>query len=190
MKQRALARARRTDNGDFFAGTHGKRNAVDGQRFGARRIGEPNVVKADIAAGGLRQRNRRHGSSDLGLHAKDFKQPLSGAGGGRDLAPDLAQLTEAGGGKRRIEDELTEPARTDQASLDIIRADPEDNHDAGEYDEDHDGGEHGAGPARSGSGLVALFPFTAEALIPKPLARIGLHGTDRTDQFGSIGAGV
>ena len=111
MKQRALAGAGGADDRDLLAGAHRERNAVDRQRIRPRRIGEADIVETDIAARRHRQRARRCRRRDRRLDAQNFEQPFRRAGGGRDLAPDLAELAEPGRGERRIQHELAEPAR-------------------------------------------------------------------------------
>ena len=160
------------------------------QRLRPRRIGEADIVEADVAARRRRQRARRRGRGDLRLDAQDFEQPFRGAGGRRNLAPDFAELAEACGGERRIQHELAEPARRDRAGQHVVRSDPEDRDDAGEDDEDDDRGQHRARPGRGARRLVGLLDLAAEARIGEPLAGIGLHGADRADQFGGIGGGI
>ena len=57
MKQRALAGAGRTDDRDLLAGLHGQRDAVERGHVRPRRIGEADVVEADLAARRRRQRD-------------------------------------------------------------------------------------------------------------------------------------
>ena len=163
MKQRALAGARRADDRDLFAGLDRQRNVVDRHHIRPRRIGEADIVEADIAARRHRQRHRLWRRRDLRFHAQDLEQPFGGAGRGRDFAPDLAELAEAGRGERRIQHELAEPARADRAGQHVVRADPQDRHDAGEHDEDDDQREHRARPRRAARRLIGLLDLAAEA---------------------------
>src|SRR5439155_21604049 len=111
VKQRALARTRWADDGDLFAGLDRQRDVVDRDHIRPCRIGEADILKTDVAARRLRQRDRLRRGGDLRFHAQNLEQPLGGARGGRDFAPDLAELAETGGGERRIQYELAEPAR-------------------------------------------------------------------------------
>src|SRR3954466_7722610 len=190
MKQRALAGPRRSDDRDLFAGFDRERNVVDRKHIRPRRISKTDIFKTDIAARRLWQRYRLRRRRDLRFYAQDLEQPLGGAGRSRDLAPDLAELPETAGGKRRIQHELAEPARRDLPGQHVVRTDPEDRHDAGEHDEDDDQRQHRARPRRAARRLIGLFDLAAEATGRQPLAGIGLHGPDRADQFGGVGAGV
>ena len=71
-----------------------------------------------------------------------------------------------------------------------MRADPEDRDHAGEDDEDDDRGQDRARLRRDARRLIGLLDLVAEARIRQPLAGIGLHGPDRTDQLGRVGRGV
>ena len=118
---------------------------------------------------------------------QDFEQPFRRTRGRRHLAPDFAELAEAGRGERRIQHELAEPARRDRADQHVVRADPQDQHHAGEHDEDDDRGQHRARLGRIARGLIGLLDLAAEPRIGQSLVGIGLHGADGADQFGGIG---
>ncbi len=190
MKDRALAGAGGTDDRDLLAGPHRQRDGVEHADVGPPRIGEADAIEPDLAARRHRQRARRGGRRDLRLHTQDLEQALGGARGGRDLAPDLAELAEPRGGEGRIEHELAEPARRDGAGEHVMRTDPEDRDHACEHDEDDDGGEHRARLGRGACRLIGLLDLAAEALRSQPLAGIGLHGADRADQLAGIGGSV
>ena len=51
-------------------------------------------------------------------------------------------------------------------------------------------GQHRARPRRAARRLIGLLDLAAEARRRQPLAGIGLHGPDRADQLGGVGAGV
>ena len=71
-----------------------------------------------------------------------------------------------------------------------MRSDPQDQHDAGEHDEDDDRGQNRARGGRTAGGFIGLLDFAAKALVGYLLAGIGLHGADRADQFGDIGGRI
>ena len=148
MKQRALAGAGRADDRDLLAGTHIERDAVDDDRLRPRRIGEAHVAQRDVAARRLRQGLRMARRGDLRREPEDLEQPLGGARGLRDVAPDLAQFAERAGGEGGVKHELAERARRDRARQHVMRAVPENEDDAGENEEDRDRGEDGARPRR------------------------------------------
>ena len=165
-------------------------NVVDRQDVRPCRIRKTDIFETDIAARRLRQGCRLRRRRDLRFDPQDLEQALGGAGRSRDFAPDFAELAEAGGCERRIQHELAEPARRDLPGQHVVGADPEDRHDAGEHDEDDDQGEQRARPRRVARRLIGLLDLAAETGRRHLLAGIGLHGPDRTDQFGGVGAGV
>ena len=110
MKDRALAGAGRSDNGDLLALAHAKRNAVERRHAGARRIGEAHVIERDLAARRHRQRQRMRRTHDRRLDGENLEQPLGCARGLRDLAADFRQRAERARGEHGVENELSEPA--------------------------------------------------------------------------------
>ena len=191
MKQRALAGAGRADDRDLLAGLDRQRDAVDRRHIRPRRIGEADIVEADIAA-------RRRGSATRRWPAPRSADLTRRISNSRSAAPEAAETSpqtslswpSAGRGERRVEHELAEPARRDRAGQHVVRTDPQDHHHAGEDDEDDDRGQHGARAGRIARRLIGLLDLAAETRIGQPLAGIGLHGPDRADQFGGIGGGV
>jgi hypothetical protein len=103
-------------------------------------LGDKVMARAQ-AAGVDRQQGRPRRRHDHRPHVEDLEQPLRRAGGLRDLAPDLGELAQAGGGEHRIEHELREPPRAHAAGKHVLGADPQHHHHAGEHEKNSDGGE-------------------------------------------------
>ena len=190
MKQRALAGAGGADDRDLLAGLDRERNIVDREHIGPRRIGEADIVEADVAA-------RRRGSATGcgGAVISDLTRRISNS---RSAAPDAAEtspqtsLSWPRPVAANAAYSTNWPSRPGVivAGQHVVRADPEDRDDAGEDDEDDDQRQHRARPRRAARRFIGLLDLAAEAVGGQPLAGIGLHGPDRADQFGGVGAGV
>ena len=136
VEDRALAGARRADDGDRLAAPDRETHPVEGGDARARRVGEAHVLEGDgrrAAAPAAASAARAARSPERA--ASSSSEPLGRAGRLRDLAPHLGQLGDGAGGEHGIEDELAEPAAADLAADDEARAEPQDADDAGDDEE-------------------------------------------------------
>src|SRR5450759_4050286 len=190
MEDRALAGARRSDQGELLAGLDRKRQAVEHRRFGSRRIGKAHVAERHLATRRFWQGKRLWRRLDLRLDPENLEQPLGRAGGLRDLAPHLAQFAEPASGEHGIEHELREPSGRNTLRQHVLRADPQHHHDAGEYQEDRNRGEHGARPGGAARSLIGLLDRRTETSGRQQLVGEGLQRAHRAEQFAGIAGGV
>ena len=154
VEDRALAGARRADDRDLLAAPDAKRHAVEHERCPAasdRRSEHPRRRPRRATAAAAR--SGAPGDTIAGGTLQDFEQPLGGAGRLRELAPDLRQLAEPGGGEHRVEHELGQPPRRHLPVQHVLGADPQHHDHAREHEKDGDRREDRARPGRVARGV-------------------------------------
>ena len=112
------------------------------------------------------------------------------AGGGGDLAPDLAQFAQGARGQNRVEHELRQKTAGHAVREHIMRAEPKHRDNAREdqkYDNDREGR---AGQGGVAGGAIGFLDGGAKAAAGRWLGAKGLHDPDGREIFRGIGAGL
>ncbi len=186
IEDRAFAGARRADDGYGVAGLHAERYAVERRQIGAAGVGEANVVERDLSA---RRNGKRDGESrraDFRHHGQQLGEPLGGAGGLADFAPDFGDLRKGGAGEHGVEHELAEPADRHAAVDDGRCGEPQNAGDAADDEEHGEGGEHGARPHARLGGIEGEFNIAPVAIGSRLLVGECLHGARSGKVLGRI----
>ena len=191
MKDRALAGAGRTDDRDLLARPHAEADVVEHRSVLPRRIMEiAPPSKATSPRAGVGSATGCAGTVIGGLHRQDLEQPLGGAGSLRDLAPTWLSSPSAPAAKHRIEHELSEPARRDPPAQDVLRADPQHQHDAGENQENNESGQQRPRTGRLHARRGSALDRGAETRAHAAFVGEGLQDAHGTDHFRGIGRGI
>ena len=190
--ERGLAGAARSDQRDALSRSGGEIDAVEHLDAFARRIGEADAFKADIAVEARKRRRGVCGETDLHLtgFAEELAHALSRADGLLQLAVELGELAHRSGHERRVEDEAGEFAERDLTRLQQPRPRPQHEHDGAEQGEDDEGDEGRAQPGAAqgdlqegGEPLLVAAEFVA-------FVGEGLHVDDALERLLHHGRGV
>ena len=108
----------------------------------------------------------------------------------RSAAPDASAISPQTWLSYRVQQKLAEPAGAGPPGQHVLRADPQDDDDAGEHQEDHNGGERGARPGRLTGGPEGALDRAGEPRAREPLVGECLQRAGGPDELGRIGRSV
>ena len=132
------------------------------------------------------ERRRLH----LRLDAQKLAQALCGAGGLRDLRPDLGHLAERARREHGVKHELAERAGAHPPREHIGRAPPQDRHHACEDEENDDRGQHRACRGGVARAVIGALDGGVEAFVQARLGGEGLDGAHGADGLARERGGI
>src|SRR6185503_1399938 len=163
-EQGRLACTRGTDQRRALARLDAQPEPLQRQYFGARGIGEPDLVELDrpCPARGRRGRGKRW-SDDPRSCAEELHQPFGGTRGALQLAPHLSHRAGAARDDGGVEHERRQLSSAHALCEHVVAADPHDDADRAERDQHYRGDQPGLLPDTRHAGAVGCFGVTAEA---------------------------
>ena len=190
LEDRALARARRPDDGDGLARLDFKREIPQRRSLGARGIAEGYIAEAEAAARRFGQAFGAGRGRDFGLGFEQFSEPARRTRAAQQIAIDFGERAERTGHKAAGDDESGDRAAGNLARRHRQRAAPHHQHDPAEYQQNHHRRHAGAQQDAATGGVEGAFDHACKPLALALFLAEALHDLHRREHLGDIGADI
>ena len=157
--------------------------------FSGRGVSEAYAVKCDFAARRRRPLRGILGRNNLGLDREKLGDAPRGAGGRGDFVPHLRELAKRSRGEYGKQHELREQAAAHASREHVVGAEPQHADDAEERQRDGNRDEERARHRHRARRVIGPFDSAGKTRARRAFFAVSLHGRDRGEVFGGVGAG-